>query len=310
MSDKNENTEASNPEPDKIPESSSQQASNSPAEVAENTESINTPLLPESMEVHHHAHSHGKKNWKSYIREFLMLFLAVFCGSLAEYQLEHKIERDRAHELAKSFYEELKSDSLTAVIKCENRIRQEQALQYLSKYFKDSSLTELPKLFALNFEYGISFRTPGVFEPKTAILEQLKSSGSLRYFKNETFQSLVGDISIAIRNIYDRQALETSARIEYLNPLLVKHHDYEFWNTITKGNTITFDVATKNYEESDDFVPFRLRGIDKIDREFVFGCLSFYSLNALQSTRTVHIQKYRDLNAQLLQLLRSNYELE
>lgn len=310
MSDKNEKTDATNPEPDKIPESASQHACDNPAVVDSDTESINTPLLTESMEVHHHSHSHGKKNWKSYIREFLMLFLAVFCGSLAEYQLEHKIERDRAHELAKSFYEELKADSLTAAIKCENRIRQEKALQYLSKYFKDSSLIELPKLFALNFEYGISFRTPGVFEPKTAILEQLKSSGSLRYFKNETFQSLVGDISIAIRNIYDRQALETSARIEYLNPLLVKHHDYEFWNTITKENTMTFDVATKNYEESDDFVPFRLRGIDKIDREFVFGCLSFYSLNALQSTRTVHIQKYRDLNAQLLQLLRSNYELE
>lgn len=310
MSDKNESTDAVNPDNEKIPENTSKQDSGNPAVVAGDAASVNTPLLTESMEVHHHPHSHGKKNWKSYIREFLMLFLAVFCGSLAEYQLEHKIERDRAHELAKSFYEELKSDSLTAVIKCENRIRQEQALKYLSKYFKDSSLTDLPKLFAVNFEYGISFRTPGVFEPKTAILEQLKSSGSLRYFKNETFQSLVGDISIAIRNIYDRQALETSARIEYLNPLLVKHHDYEFWNTITKGNTITFDVATKNYEESDDFVPFRLRGIDKIDREFVFGCLSFYSLNALQSTRTVHIQKYRDLNAQLLQLLRSNYGLE
>lgn len=310
MSDKNESTDGANPEHDKIPESSSQQADENPAVVDSDTESVNTPLLTESMEVHHHAHSHGKKNWKSYIREFLMLFLAVFCGSLAEYQLEHKIERDRAHELAKSFYEELKSDSLTAVIKCENRIRQEQALKYLSKYFKDSSLTELPKLFAINFEYGISFRTPGVFEPKTAILEQLKSSGSLRYFKNETFQSLVGDISIAIRNIYDRQALETSARIEYLNPLLVKHHDYEFWGKITNDNTIDFAEATKNYENSDEFVPFRLRGIDKIDREFVFGCLSFYSLNAMQSTRTVHIQKYRDLNAQLLQLLRTNYELE
>lgn len=310
MSDKNESTDAANPEHDKIPESSSQQDSDNPAVVDDNTASVNTPLLTEHMEVHHHAHSHGKKNWKSNIREFLMLFLAVFCGSLAEYQLEHKIERDRAHELAKSFYEELKSDSLTAVIKCENRIRQEKALQYLSKYFKDSSLTDVPKLFAVNFEYGISFRTPGVFEPKTAILEQLKSSGSLRYFKNETFQSLVGDISIAIRNIYDRQALETSARIEYLNPLLVKHHDYEFWNKITKNQSVNFDVATKIYENSNETVPFNMRGIDKIDREFVSGCLYFYSLNAMQSTRTVHIQKYRDINAQLLHLLRTNYELE
>ncbi|MEJ7674922.1 MAG: hypothetical protein WKF59_20040 [Chitinophagaceae bacterium] len=36
-----------------------------------------------------------KKTWKSYFWEFLMLFLAVFCGFLAEYQLEHKIEKDR-----------------------------------------------------------------------------------------------------------------------------------------------------------------------------------------------------------------------
>ena len=28
-----------------------------------------------------------------------MLFLAVFCGFFAEYQLEHKIEKDRAKEL-------------------------------------------------------------------------------------------------------------------------------------------------------------------------------------------------------------------
>jgi len=58
-----------------------------------NDQSINEPEL---MEVHHHAHhDHGKKNWKSYFWEFLMLFLAVFVGFMAEYQLEHKIEKDR-----------------------------------------------------------------------------------------------------------------------------------------------------------------------------------------------------------------------
>ncbi|MCF8429930.1 MAG: hypothetical protein K9G64_07335, partial [Bacteroidia bacterium] len=51
------------------------------------------------MEVHHHTHDqaspHHKKNWKNYFWEFLMLFMAVFCGFLAEYQLEHKIEKER-----------------------------------------------------------------------------------------------------------------------------------------------------------------------------------------------------------------------
>ena len=92
-----------------------------------------------------------------------MLFLAVFCGFLAEYQLEHKIEKDRAKELAKSFYQELKNDSATAVIKVQNRIKQEEAIKYLIKYFKDSSLTNISKDFAINFVYGVNFRTPAFF---------------------------------------------------------------------------------------------------------------------------------------------------
>jgi hypothetical protein len=74
------------------------------------TETINPNQESENMEVHHHAHDpaapHHKKNWKSYFWEFLMLFLAVFCGFLAEYQLEHKIERDRGKQYTYSFYED------------------------------------------------------------------------------------------------------------------------------------------------------------------------------------------------------------
>ena len=62
------------------------------------------------MEVHHHSHS-PRKRWTHYFWEFLMLFLAVFCGFLAEYQLEHKIEKDRARQYIKSFYQDLKTDT-------------------------------------------------------------------------------------------------------------------------------------------------------------------------------------------------------
>ena len=68
------------------------------------------------MEVHHHAHDpaapHHKKNWKSYFWEFLMLFLAVFCGFLAEYQLEHKIEAERAKKYMYDMVENLKYDTI------------------------------------------------------------------------------------------------------------------------------------------------------------------------------------------------------
>lgn len=262
------------------------------------------------MEVHHHSHgSHGKKNWKSYFWEFLMLFLAVFCGFLAEYQLEHKIERDRAKELAKSFYLELKNDSVTAAVKVKNRLKQEAALKYMINYFKDSNLNNVPKAFAINFEYGISFLSPSQFEPRTIILDQLSSSGSLRYFKNAVFQNLTGELGVAIKNIYHRQELEGENRFRYINPIVIKHYDYDFDAIMKKNDQNIFEGVTK-YEESDELVPFRLNNADQVDRKDIVSLLSFYKENVVSSTRRTHIQKYIELNAKLLELLREQYHLE
>lgn len=43
-----------------------------------------------------------------------MLFLAVFCGFLAEYQLEHKIERDKESQFLTSLASDLKDDIRTS----------------------------------------------------------------------------------------------------------------------------------------------------------------------------------------------------
>src|ERR1051325_10032557 len=62
------------------------------------------------MEVHHHSHTDRKK-FKHYLWEFLMLFLAVFCGFLAEYQLEHKIDKEKAKQAIESLVKCLASDT-------------------------------------------------------------------------------------------------------------------------------------------------------------------------------------------------------
>ena len=139
------------------------------------------------MEVHAHSHTERKK-FTHYLWEFLMLFLAVFCGFLAEYQLEHKIEKDRAKELAISFYNELKRDSATIQTVQMNRLKRDSALTYLKKYFRDSSITNCSKAFSINFSYAFIGFSPYLFEPKDAILVQLKNSGSLRYFKSMELQ--------------------------------------------------------------------------------------------------------------------------
>ena len=69
------------------------------------------------MEVHHHSHlatgeTHSsRKKWTHYFWEFLMLFLAVFCGFLTEFQLEHKIEKEKGKQYIQSVYEDLKEDT-------------------------------------------------------------------------------------------------------------------------------------------------------------------------------------------------------
>ena len=61
------------------------------------------------MEVHHHSHT-ARKKWTHYFWEFIMLFLAVFCGFLAEYQLEHKIEKDKEKQFINSLVADLQDD--------------------------------------------------------------------------------------------------------------------------------------------------------------------------------------------------------
>ena len=239
-----------------------------------------------------------------------MLFLAVFCGFLAEYQLEHKIERDRAKELARNLYDELTSDSINAALREQYRIRQENALLEVVKYLKDSSLTNVSKNFTINFIYGPLLRSRAIFEPRTVILEQLKNSGSLRYFKNKELQKLIGDLTVAIQNVNDRQALETQIRLEYLNSILIENYDYDFEIQLRQNRTIDIFTALNKYENSNDSIPFRLKGADKIDRQKAINIMSFYAISAMEATRNVHLKKYIDVNAELLKVLRKEYKID
>ena len=258
------------------------------------------------MEVHHHAHT-KRKNWTHYLWEFIMLFLAVFCGFLAEYQLEHKIEKDRAKELARTLYEEIKQDSVNMSGKVQNRLRQEASIKWLIAYYKDSSLTRLSKSFSIHFLYGIYFRTPSLFEARTVVLDQLKNSGSLRYFKNQKLQQLIGELSVAIANINDRQQLETQVRNQWINPFIVSHYDYDFNELITQDGKLLFNEAVTRYEKSNDLFPFHHKGVDRLDRENTVNILGIFGFSALRATRQQHFQRYIDLNAGLLQVLRKEY---
>jgi hypothetical protein len=134
------------------------------------------------MEVHHHSHS-SRKKWTHYFWEFLMLFLAVFCGFLAEYQLEHKIERDREKQYIISMIKELEADTaqLKNVMKDSVRVL---GIDSLVRYINTHDLANLNTrlLYYYKRKYLSSVRTMN-FSKNT--LSQLKNAGNMRLIRKK-----------------------------------------------------------------------------------------------------------------------------
>jgi len=247
------------------------------------------------------------KNWKKYTVEFLLVFVAVFLGFVAENTRERFAEKQQAMELAKSFYEELKNDSIAVTKTVEGRLKKERAIEYMIAFFKDSSLHSTSKDLSINFIWAMTARTPIIFTPRTVVLEQLKSSGSLRYFKNKELQKLIGDLSVDIDYIKARQEYENSIFSNYMEPIMIRHMDFSFqFKLFEKG---IFDRLAE-YENNDEYIPFHLSQIDKIDREAISNALGYYHTNGLKSTRLIPFKKYIEVNAATLSALRKEYNLK
>ena len=262
------------------------------------------------MEVHAHAHTHGKKTWKSYFWEFLMLFLAVFCGFLAEYQLEHTIEHQREKEYARSLYDELYADSVVFTQKIVGRIGKEKDCDYLVSYIRDSSLTNLPKEFYPAFTTVFYLITSYTFEPKDGVLSQLKSSGSLRYFKSSYLQKLFGDISVYINNVRDRNDQEYQFFASPVKPFVLKHYDFNWMNELRKLDETAYNMyLIAHYRKSNIPIKANILNLPSFDRGEVVNMILFYK-TMLVSTRTLSMKDYITANHKLLEELRKEYKLK
>ena len=149
------------------------------------------------MEVHHHAHT-ARKKWTHYFWEFLMLFLAVFCGFLAEYQLEHKIERDRA----KQFLQSMLVDVRTNITILDSLLIQDRIM--IANY---DSLVNWLLLDSATIDRAAFARKMGAvwirnYFVRKETYDQMKASGALRY---------VGDIEF-LKKMMDYERINDFAQ--------------------------------------------------------------------------------------------------
>ena len=173
------------------------------------------------MEVHHHSHT-SRKKWTNYLWEFVMLFLAVFCGFLAEYQLEHKIEKERAEKYLQSML----LDVRTNIKNLDSLLAQDHIIidnhDSLVNWLLQDSATIDRAAFARKMG-AVWVRN---FLVRKETYEQMKSSGSLRYVGNIQFLTKMMDYE-RITNFaqYRNQDFEKKYYTELFIPALYKAYD-------------------------------------------------------------------------------------
>jgi hypothetical protein len=310
--DSNQNNETGKPATDDL---AANEQNTVPTNTTSSTSLVNQSPLPETtppqtqppMEVHHHGHVHEKKKWKEYLFQFLMLFLAVFCGFIAENMREHYVEGERAKALAKNLYKELYTDSINVQQKIATRNIKESECAYFIDYVKDSSLTSLSPRFYPAFSWAFVQTIQLIFEPNDGILNQLRNSGELRYFKSTSLQSKIGELSIAIANVRSRNEKEYNFVEFYLRPFTIRHYDFDWYEALTQhGKLLLVPALTQRNQLQQTG---QIMNLDKFNRKEAENTASYYRL-MLRGTRQGQYIPYSEINHQLLEILRKEYHPE
>jgi hypothetical protein len=183
------------------------QSENPPDEIILATDTITQNHNSKNMEVHHHAHTgHGKKTWKEYFWEFLMLFLAVFCGFLAEYQLEHKIEKDRLKKFMYDMTKNLEYDRTRIAI---NLPTNYSLRSYLDSFRNEIQLNLLGKENIKKlYYYAFTASGSGIVVFNKSTITQLRNSGQLRLVENDSLTNEIIDY-------YDRKVYASELYCQY-----------------------------------------------------------------------------------------------
>jgi hypothetical protein len=171
------------------------------------------------MEVHAHSHT-ARKKWTHYFWEFLMLFLAITLGFLVENQREHYIENLRAKEYSKSLVQDLQNDT-TAIL---THKKSAGIYVVIADSLLNLSKTRLDGRVASQFSFYTRFMYwTAPITWNRATFEQIKNSGSLRYFKNYRvlekmmkYDALINDIE---SEAYNRQ-VRGNLLLNYINEII------------------------------------------------------------------------------------------
>jgi hypothetical protein len=189
------------------------------------------------MEVHAHTAGPGetRKKWTHYFWEFLMLFLAVFCGFLAEYQLEHKIEKDRESQFIHSLIEDLGQDTIQFQL---NIVSLKKSMQRLDTLVRLLSSSDIKNHGSDVYYFGrvITRVVQVVIHDRT--MQQLKNSGSFRLIRKEKSARKIIDYYSQLGFLERLEKIESEVMNEYKKLVAGIFHPILFDNTVSADNHV------------------------------------------------------------------------
>lgn len=153
-----------------------------------------------------------------YFFQFFMLFLAITAGFFAENLREDFGERKQSREYAKSMVDDLVRDTSNIQYHISRLKAAVNRITDLSNYVRDKKVNQINNLDLFRLTL-ITWNPP--FRWSRATLEQIKSSGSLRYFTNDSIVFYISQYDAVTLHL-DQDNLEDQQK--YLQAMEKKSH--------------------------------------------------------------------------------------
>lgn len=207
-----------------------------------------------------------------------MLFLAVFCGFLAEYSLEHKIEKDRERQYIRSFIEDLERDTVTLnsrIAYCDLTIAR---VDSTISVFNDPHLNDM----AGEIYYFLRWmHRSDMFSVNDKTIVQLRNAGGMRLVSSKSVSDSIIDYYkevTYIQFIYEEQVEWRRALRPYFPELF-------------DGNDYGLAIGDKNLVIRPSR-PVRLRSLDpKLINALVLTLNNIKGINLGLKTRMENLKK-------------------
>ena len=252
-----------------------------------------------------------KYNLTSRLIELIILFIAVTLGFIADNYREDLSESYNANKLLSSMEIDLKEDL----------VRFEKFVKVRKKLIKDvyAFIDDVDKRGLLKDDvhqhtlFAIAIFNWNYFKPNTANIDQVISSGALRYLGNDTLINQIGVLESKNISLIDRQEREQEFFLNYLQPLMHKYYNFKWanysyvrqWEDFSRDFWTSYDKRVDEINPSNKNMMFWNNSIElKIKIINLFENYVFI----LRSSHYTHYDDYIDQIKKTILLIESTLE--